>query len=119
MRSEEPLYLRRVKLSNIRALESLDLSFGDAPERPRRHTVVIGRNGTCKSTLLRAISLGLASKSDVAALLAAPVGGMIGPRGDHASIAVTAEAPSGLVVKTHVELRRWDDQEVVQTTLDN
>ncbi len=70
----ERLFLRHLELENIRGFHHLKLDFGNADQPPRMHTVVIGRNGTCKTTLLRAIALGLATHRDAAALIAEPNG---------------------------------------------
>ncbi len=67
-------YIRRVELENIRGFDHLELDFGEGGEPPRMQTLVIGRNGTCKTTLLRAIALGLAQGRDIAALWSLPNG---------------------------------------------
>lgn len=41
------------------------------------HTVLIGRNGTCKTTILRAIAIGLADSKDASGLLAEPNGVLV------------------------------------------
>ena len=48
--------------------------------RPRMRTIVIGANGTGKTTLLRSIALGLADAKDSSGLLAEP-SGQFGPGG--------------------------------------
>jgi predicted ATPase len=62
--------LERVHLENIRGFRKLTLELGS-------NTVIIGRNGTGKSTILRAIAVALAPASDAAALLAHPVGTLV------------------------------------------
>lgn len=64
-------YLHRLQLENIRGFVSLDLEL-DSP--PRRQSVVIGRNGTCKTSVLRCIALALAGVKDAPALLSFPNG---------------------------------------------
>ena len=56
------MYLTRLVLENVRAFENLELSFASAGQ-PRMTNVVIGRNGTGKSTLLRCVVLGLAGQA--------------------------------------------------------
>ena len=51
------MYLTRLAHENVRAFENLELSFASAGQ-PRMTNVVIGRNGTGKSTLLRCVVLG-------------------------------------------------------------
>ena len=65
-------YLRRLRLQNVRGFRDLELTFG--VEQPRMRTVIVGRNGTCKTTLLRAIALGCAERASVASLVAGQYG---------------------------------------------
>ena len=62
------MHIGHLQLKNIRGLRNLDLSFSTEWE-PQASTLLIGRNGTGKSTILRSIVLGLASASDANALL--------------------------------------------------
>ena len=67
----EACYLNRVELESIRGFIALDVQL-DAP--PRRQSVIIGRNGTCKTTLLRCAALVLAGGKDAPGLLSSPNG---------------------------------------------
>ncbi len=49
------MYVRRLRLDNVRCFRSLDISFEQNGE-PRRWTILAGPNGTGKTTLLRAIA---------------------------------------------------------------
>ena len=62
------MYIRHLQLKNIRGLRNLDLSFSTEWE-PQASTLLIGRNGSGKSSILRSIVLGLVSASDANALL--------------------------------------------------
>lgn len=62
------MHVRRLQLTNIRGIGNLDLSFS-TEGGPQASTLLIGRNGTGKSTILRSIVLGLVSASDANALL--------------------------------------------------
>lgn len=68
------LYVSRISLRNVRSFGDLDLDLTREPRAgsttPRLHTVLIGENGTGKSTLLRAIAVGLADAKDTSGLLA-------------------------------------------------
>ncbi|MCB1035411.1 MAG: AAA family ATPase [Acidobacteria bacterium] len=64
-----PAYVTRLHLQSIRGFSDLDLSFSDGGDRPRMRTLVIGKNGTCKTTLLRSLALGLANAFEGSALL--------------------------------------------------
>lgn len=61
------MYLRRLHLDNVKLLHGfkLDLLRG---ESPRMWTVLVGKNGTCKTTILQAIALAAAG-NDLAAYL--------------------------------------------------
>ena len=93
-------YIRRLELENIRGFHDLELDFGAADE-PCMQTVVIGRNGTCKTTLLRAIALGLAQGNDIAALLSVPNGRWITEGEKHGVIRLylgSKEGPCEIVI---------------------
>lgn len=69
------MYISRIRLENIRGFRELDLDLRGPDGQPRQRTLIIGKNGTCKTTLLRAIALGLCKDAD--ALLAEPVGDLL------------------------------------------
>ena len=50
------MHISRVKLTNIRCFKELTITF----ENGRMQAVLIGKNGTCKTTILRAMAIGLA-----------------------------------------------------------
>ncbi len=66
------MFLKRIVLENIRGLRRLDLSFEGAEDDVRRWTMVLGENGTGKSTLLRSIALVLAGSEALPELLVSP-----------------------------------------------
>lgn len=98
--------LERLELHDIRSFGELILDFG-SPPRPM--TVVVGRNGTCKTTLLRATVLALASASERSALLAHPYGHWIQQGKRTATIAVKLEGEPEL---RPIHLQREGRQEV-------
>jgi predicted ATPase len=59
------LYITRVELKNVRGFEDLRLDF----EKLGASALIVGDNGDGKSTLLRAIGMGLCDESSAAALL--------------------------------------------------
>ena len=67
------MYVSRVCLKHIRGISNLELNFSIDCE-PQASTLLIGRNGTGKSSVLRSIVLGLASETDATALLAEKFG---------------------------------------------
>ena len=60
------MYLHRARIDNIRSLKSFDLAFAPG-ECPGWH-VLVGDNGSGKSTIVRAIAVALAGPSEAAAL---------------------------------------------------
>src|SRR5262245_51644980 len=76
--------IRRIRLENVCGFRSVDLSL-------RQTAVVIGRNSTNKTTLLRAIALGLADSRSATALLAQPVGRFVRSGADRALIEMEVE----------------------------
>jgi PAS domain-containing protein len=71
------MYISRIRLENIRGFRELDLDVLRPDGEPRRRTLIIGKNGTCKTTVLRAIALGLCDESAANALLAEPTGDFV------------------------------------------
>jgi PAS domain-containing protein len=88
------LHVGRARLRKIRRFADVELVVREPGARARRATVFIGRNGTCKTTLLRALALGLCDAGDAASLLAEPVGRLTGGA-DASQIELDLEAPDG------------------------
>lgn len=72
-----PLKISALRLTNIRGFRGLTLDLGTHEAAPRRKTLVIGKNGTCKSTILRAIAIGLSDLADASRLISEPIGGIV------------------------------------------
>ena len=73
------MYISRIKLHNIRGFKDLDLIISDQKKKnePRMRTIIIGKNGTCKTTLLRCIAIGLCDESDGNALISEEIGTLV------------------------------------------
>ena len=78
------MYISRITLKNIRGFDHLDLQVvepdsGSPRQRkqPRMHTVVLGKNGTCKTTLLRCIAIGLSGQQDAAGMISESIGQLV------------------------------------------
>lgn len=78
--------IAEVSLKNIRGFRDFKLSFPMTGDPSR--TVIIGKNGTGKTTLLRAITLGLCDIGDAGALTAEPIGSLLRQSSERAEIAV-------------------------------
>ena len=66
------MFLRRLRFSNFRCFEDLELDFGLDSTQNRQWTVLLGENGTGKSNLLRGIALLTAGSDALAELLGEP-----------------------------------------------
>ena len=63
MTSRQPLYVRKLTLKDIRCFEHLKIEFGEGES-----IVIIGDNGDGKSTVLRALAMGICDQSSASAL---------------------------------------------------
>ena len=85
------MYITGIRLKHIRGFEKLNLDLsGSSPRaaRPRMRTVIIGENGTCKTTLLRCIAIGLCDKKDASGLLPEPIGQLVAVDENDATIEI-------------------------------
>jgi hypothetical protein len=109
-------YITKIRLENIRAFERLEVGL-EADKGPRMLSVIIGRNGTCKSTLLRCIALALCQEQDASALLALPNTQMLseGAREGRIEVEFAGPADTGSVQPARIALvlGRKGDRDVV------
>ncbi len=70
------IYLERLRLTNIRCFQSLDIRLEDGGDQILR-TTILGDNSLGKSTILKAVAIGLCKESDAIALMKAMPGKMI------------------------------------------
>lgn len=63
------MFLRAITIENLRSLREMELSFTDSDGAIRPWTLLLGENGTGKSSLLRAIALVLAGENALPELL--------------------------------------------------
>ncbi|HEY0153095.1 MAG TPA: AAA family ATPase [Longimicrobium sp.] len=66
------MFLKRIELHNVRSIEHLELSFDTEAGTPRKWTLVLGENGTGKSSVLRSIALIVAGSEALPELLVRP-----------------------------------------------
>lgn len=81
-------YIRSVSLRNIRGFQKLDLNISTQTSKPRMITLIIGKNGTLKSTLLRCIVLGLCDVEEGNSLISEPIGQLISEGKNEGTITV-------------------------------
>ena len=89
------LYLESIDLENIRCFASLTVNFNHSGEL-RKHAAILGDNARGKSTLLRAITIGVCSATDAVTLMKSMSGPLIREGEQQGRIAVHLLAqPSG------------------------
>lgn len=66
------MFLKRLRVENLRSLRSAELSFDCAESPVRKWTLILGENGSGKSSLLRAIGLVMAGSDALPELLGEP-----------------------------------------------
>ncbi len=66
------MFLQRIELENVRSIEHLELNFKSDSDKPRRWTLLLGENGTGKSSILRSIALITAGSAALSELLLKP-----------------------------------------------
>lgn len=66
------MFLGALRIRNVRSIRALDLSFSRGDGGARRWTLMIGENGSGKSTVLRALALVLAGSESLPGLLSDP-----------------------------------------------
>ncbi len=81
------MYVSFVRLTDVRGFRELEIDLTDgAGGAPRMRTLIIGKNGTCKTSLLRSIAVGLCDRSDANALIAEPIGALVREGAHNAAI---------------------------------
>jgi AAA domain, putative AbiEii toxin, Type IV TA system/AAA domain len=95
-----------LRLTNVRGFRELDVRMATAgdPTTPRPITLVIGKNGTNKSTLLRAIALCLADPTEASSMLSQPLGSMVRAGAEVATIEMDVVSPEGVTTTLRREV---------------
>lgn len=82
------VYIKQLKLKNIRGFRELNLDLSNGEQNARMKTLIIGKNGTGKTTLLRCITLGLCDPADGNSLIAEPIGRLVAENSKTAQISI-------------------------------
>ncbi|MCX4240841.1 AAA family ATPase [Paraliomyxa miuraensis] len=74
------MYVDRLHVRHLKLLRDFSLDFTGVEGKPRMWTVIIGRNGTAKTSILQAIALAVAGSRQVNALAKPVVGHLVDRR---------------------------------------
>lgn len=96
------MYLRDLRVRNLKLLRDVHIPFTDANGEPRMWTVLLGKNGLCKTSILQAIAL--AASGPRRAQQLANVSSLRDRRSDDATVTVEAEFDFS---KTHHAHRKY------------
>ncbi len=105
-------YISRVQLKDIRGFRDLELNF-EYQGRPRMRTLIIGQNGTGKTTLLRSIVLALVDDRDGPSLVSFPNGDYVNNQKERGSVYLTL---SNSVAMKSTLLRKKEFELIVITS---
>jgi len=102
-----------LRLRNVRGFRELDVRIAPAgePDTPRPVTLVIGKNGTNKSTLLRAVALCLADPTEASSMLSQPLGSMVRAGAEVATIEVDVVGSDGATATLRREVAANGDKD--------
>lgn len=84
------MYLRNLRIHNLKLLKDFPLSFVNEQGKPRMWTVIIGENGTGKTSILQAIAMAAAGSLNVNSLID-NVSSLRDKRAPHSEVKVEAE----------------------------
>ena len=109
------MFIKRIQIENIRAIADLELDFDGEDRRTRKWTLLLGENGTGKSTLLRCIALLLCGRDALPEPLGWEPSIWIRSKGENARIKGVLGNAKGDWREITLELRRGD---TISKTLD-
>ncbi len=96
-------YISHFRLTNIRGFKEFELNLMGENDEIRKRTLIIGKNGTGKTTLLRCIAIGLCNKEDGNALLAEDIGNLINEEEDKEQITINLQSSADPTNKFPIE----------------
>lgn len=88
------MYIEQVQIKNIRCFENLQLTFCPGKSRPKL-TAILGDNATGKTTLLKALAMGLCDESSAASLMKEADAGYVRRGKSQGSIRIILRRPTG------------------------
>lgn len=103
--------LRRLRLESIRQFRELDLSFVKQGGAPYEWTIILGDNGTGKTTLLRTLAIGLCDESSAAGLVRERKSGFVPRRSKEGTILIEVSDGDTWTIETQLtELKRTGER---------
>ena len=109
------MFLKRIRIDNVRAIAGLEVDFNSDDGGARKWTLLLGENGTGKSTILRCIALLLCGRDALPELLGRDTSSWIRSGRTSARIDGTIATAQGEEHEVHLELRR---NETISKTID-
>jgi energy-coupling factor transporter ATP-binding protein EcfA2 len=109
------VFLKSIRIENVRAIADLELDFDGEDGGARKWTLLLGENGTGKSTILRCIALLLCGRDALPELLGRDPSSWIRSGRTSARIDGTIATAQGDEREVHLELHR---DETISKTLD-
>lgn len=108
------MFLKRIRIDNVRAIAGLEVDFNSEDGGARKWTLLLGENGTGKSTILRCIALLLCGRDALPELLGRDPSSWIRSGRTNARIEGTIATAQG-DDRVHLELHR---DETISKTID-
>jgi AAA domain, putative AbiEii toxin, Type IV TA system len=102
------MFLRELRISNVRSLKDIHIDFSDADGKARKWTMILGENGCGKSSVLRATALLLAGSDALAGIVGQP-DSWIRNGQKSAIIEGRIETQAGEVRQARLEFRRGEN----------
>lgn len=114
-------YIKKIKLSNIRGFKNLVIDLGLNGNKPRLNTLIVGKNGTGKTTLLRCITIGLLDVADSHALVAENTGQLVSEKEPAAEIRIELESieTNPKKIELITEIKKSNGKETVKSKKGN
>ncbi len=110
------MYISHIRLENIRGFRELEIDLSGEDE-PRRRTVIIGKNGTCKTSVLRSIALGLCDLTDANALISEPIGAFVRAGAMDGRIIIGVDCGESELTFKSAVIREVEKEQVLQPSI--
>ncbi len=110
------IYITELELKNIRCFENLSISLEDK-DSPIRWAMILGDNATGKTTLLRAVALGLCHEGDAVALMKDAPGNFVRKGKREGRIRLTLKGEKGenvYTITTTIIKASRDEPEIIR-----